>query len=553
MIGEAQRPRAAGGHQHDAHRHGRVHGGAQQVGARRDADGGVLRRARRRRDELHGGPVRDRPRALPAPGDRRLGDLLGTRSTSCGGSSRTTRTSSATSPGPAGTTWARPASAGSRPRTTPRPATSARRTRGCSRTSATSTSPGTGGRQSYYREIVFGLRSDPYLAVLRPERHGRELSATPWAWSDTVGSWSWTGAEGEPVTVEVYSDADEVELLLDGESLGIAPVGEKNRFRAEFEVTYTPGELVAVARTGGEETGRFALRSANGPVGLAAAADREQIRADDEDLAYVTLTLQDAGGTVVAGADREVTVSVEGPGVLAGFGSAAPATEESYLDDVHTTFDGRALAVVRPTGTGTITRDRVGPRLRPGQRDGGRPMTPRWGIVGTGRISATTVGDLHLTENVDLVAVASRTAASAEAFAAEHEVPRCLRRLRRAVRRRGRRRRLPGHADQHARRAGAPGARGRQARARREGLHHHGRRGARARRARRRAGPLPHGGHVDGLQPGDPPAARRGGRRRDRRGPDRPGELRLPARRRTRSSGGPTSAGERCSTGASTR
>ena len=120
---------------------------------------------------------------------------------------------------------------------------------------------------SYYREIVFGLRSDPYLAVLRPERHGRELSATPWAWSDTVGSWSLAGAEGEPVTVEVYSDADEVELLLDGASLGIAPAGEKNRFRAEFEVTYTPGELVAVARTAGEETGRFALRSATGPVG----------------------------------------------------------------------------------------------------------------------------------------------------------------------------------------------------------------------------------------------------------------------------------------------
>ena len=46
---------------------------------------------------------------------------------------------------------------------------------------------------------------------------------------------------------------------------------------------------------------------------------------------------------------------MDGPGVLQGFGSAAPATEESYLDDVHTTFDGRALAVVRPTGAGTIT------------------------------------------------------------------------------------------------------------------------------------------------------------------------------------------------------
>ncbi|MGY1836641.1 Gfo/Idh/MocA family oxidoreductase [Blastococcus sp. SYSU DS0510] len=47
----------------------------------------------------------------------------------------------------------------------------------------------------------------------------------------------------------------------------------------------------------------------------------------------------------------------------------------------------------------------------------------RWGIVGTGGISRTTAGDLHLTENLDLVAVASRTPAGAEAFAAEIEVP----------------------------------------------------------------------------------------------------------------------------------
>jgi hypothetical protein len=208
---------------------------------------------------------------------------------------------------------------------------------------------------SYYREIVFGLRSDPYIAVLRPELHGRELSATPWAWSDTVGSWAWTGSEGRPVTVEVYSDAEEVELLLDGESLGVAPTGEKHRFRTEFDVTYAPGELTAVARTGGEETGRFVLRSATGPVALAAAVDRAEIRADDTDLAHVALTLQDTDGTVALGVDRVVTVTVDGPGVLAGFGSAAPATEESYLDDVHSTFDGRALAVVRPTGTGTIT------------------------------------------------------------------------------------------------------------------------------------------------------------------------------------------------------
>jgi beta-galactosidase len=64
---------------------------------------------------------------------------------------------------------------------------------------------------------------------------------------------------------------------------------------------------------------------------------------------------QDAAGTVALAVDRELTVSIGGPGVLQGLGSAAPSTEESHLDDVHTTFDGRALAVIRPTGPGTVT------------------------------------------------------------------------------------------------------------------------------------------------------------------------------------------------------
>ncbi|WP_029432067.1 glycoside hydrolase family 2 TIM barrel-domain containing protein [Blastococcus sp. URHD0036] len=209
--------------------------------------------------------------------------------------------------------------------------------------------------QSHYREIVFGRRSEPFLAVQRPELSGRALGRTPWSWTDAVGSWSWAGADGTDLLVEVYSDAEEVELLLDGRSLGTAPAGEAHRFRAEFTVAYAPGELTAVARTGGEETGRSTLRTASGPVGLVASADRDAVRADDTDLAFVEIALADAAGTVALGVDRQVRVAVDGPAVLQGLGSGAPVTEESYLDDVHTTFDGRALAVVRPTGAGAVT------------------------------------------------------------------------------------------------------------------------------------------------------------------------------------------------------
>jgi beta-galactosidase len=207
---------------------------------------------------------------------------------------------------------------------------------------------------SYYREIVFGLRTKPYLAVQRPEHHGQTLAPIPWAWSDTVSSWTWPGFEGSPITVEVYGDADEVELMSNGRSLGRRPLGEDHRFRTEFETVYEPGELLAIAYRDGAETGRSTLRSASGPVLLRAEADRPVITTAGGDLAHVTLTLTDADGTLHTAADRVVTVEVSGAGTLAGFGSADPSTEERFDGCARRTYEGRALAVLRPACAGKI-------------------------------------------------------------------------------------------------------------------------------------------------------------------------------------------------------
>jgi beta-galactosidase len=153
----------------------------------------------------------------------------------------------------------------------------------------------------------------------------------------------------------VYSAADEIELLLNGRSLGTAPTGPGHRFRGAFDLPYEAGELVAIASVGGRETARTVLRSLSGPVGLRASADRSVIRADDRDLVYVAIELRDAHGTLATAADVTVQVAVDGPGVLQGLGSARPETEESFLSSSATTFEGRALAIVRPTGPGEIT------------------------------------------------------------------------------------------------------------------------------------------------------------------------------------------------------
>ncbi|CAN7362173.1 DUF4982 domain-containing protein [Paenibacillus sp. LjRoot153] len=208
---------------------------------------------------------------------------------------------------------------------------------------------------SYYREIVFGLRKDPYIAVQRPEHYGKQVIPMMWSWSDSVSSWSWSGYEGKPIKVEVYADAEEVELMVNGVSVGKAAAGEQNRYKAVIDTVYQPGEIVAVAYCGGQETGRMTLHSANGDVTMKVEADRTEISASDSDLSFVMISLVDKEGNLYNTVDRMVSVNLEGTGVLQGFGSANPKSEESFHDTKHTTFDGKALAVVRPTGPGMIT------------------------------------------------------------------------------------------------------------------------------------------------------------------------------------------------------
>ena len=160
---------------------------------------------------------------------------------------------------------------------------------------------------------------------------------------------------------------DEVELLVNGRSLGRRPVGVDHRFRTEFDTAYESGELLVVAYRDGAETGRHTLRSATGPVGLRAEAERSVITANGGDLAYIALTLTDTVGTLHTAADRPVRPDVSGPGVLLGFGSADPSTEERFDATERRTYEGRALSVLRPTGPGKIRLLASAPECNPAE------------------------------------------------------------------------------------------------------------------------------------------------------------------------------------------
>jgi hypothetical protein len=110
-----------------------------------------------------------------------------------------------------------------------------------------------------------------------------------------------------------------------------------------------------VSYADGAETGRFSITSAEPALMLEAHAERTPLRADGTDLAFVELTLTDGAGVVRSGLDRLVTITIDGPATLQALGSGNPITTEAYTSCAHTTYGGRLLAIVRPTGTGSIS------------------------------------------------------------------------------------------------------------------------------------------------------------------------------------------------------
>src|SRR5262249_33651569 len=132
--------------------------------------------------------------------------------------------------------------------------------------------------------------------------------------------WNWAGHEGEKIPVMVYSNADEVELFLNGASLGVQktrttpvalPVGRNvsetltfaSKYRLLWQVPYQPGVLSAVARNHGVEVARDDMSTAGAPARVRLVADRKIIDAGGDDLSFITARIEDAGGHLVPNSD----------------------------------------------------------------------------------------------------------------------------------------------------------------------------------------------------------------------------------------------------------
>jgi beta-galactosidase len=176
--------------------------------------------------------------------------------------------------------------------------------------------------------------------------------------------WNWPGKEGQPIPVMAYTNADEVELFLNGKSLGRKkrfsepveiPVGKNvspdlkflSKYRLEWQVPYAPGDLKAVAYRDGKQCAIDEIHTAGEAARVKVSVDRPSIQADGRDLAFLTVRIEDAKGNLVPGADNLVQFAVSGAGEIAAVDNGNAATFEPFQADHRKAFSGMALLIVR--------------------------------------------------------------------------------------------------------------------------------------------------------------------------------------------------------------
>ena len=158
--------------------------------------------------------------------------------------------------------------------------------------------------------------------------------------------WTPPSATAHEENVEVYSNCEEVELFLNGKSLGLKPLPRDASSR-NWMVPFAPGSLKAVGRNAGHVVASSELRTAANAARIVLAVDSSRLTPNWDDVAYVTATVVDENGVPVPTANALINFNVSGPGKVVAVDSGDNSSHESFQAAERRAFQGSCFAIIR--------------------------------------------------------------------------------------------------------------------------------------------------------------------------------------------------------------
>ena len=202
--------------------------------------------------------------------------------------------------------------------------------------------------QAYWISAAWGQLEKPAITI-QPLNHERKPYKAAWRGSNGIASYAWKNCEGKKGICEVFFKCDQVILYQNGKKIGSKkPKGS----RTVFPLRYISGSLEAVAYDkNGREIARNVLQSTDDSLNLRLEAEEKEVSVND--IVYVNVAVADEKGIVESNHDVKVTIEAQN-GELLAFGSANPCSEEDIHCGEYHTYYGKALAIIKATGAGTM-------------------------------------------------------------------------------------------------------------------------------------------------------------------------------------------------------
>jgi beta-galactosidase len=177
--------------------------------------------------------------------------------------------------------------------------------------------------------------------------------------------WNWPGLVGTPIDVWCYANSEQVELFLNGRSLGVKTMPRAGH--VDWMVPYAPGTLVAKGYTNGKLTAVDRVETTGAPAAIRLSTDFSNLSANGEDTAPVTVSIVDSDGRIVPTAGNLVAFQVSGAGHINGVGNGDPSSHDPDRASQRHAFNGLCMVLVQSGDkSGTIRLTANSPGLRPG-------------------------------------------------------------------------------------------------------------------------------------------------------------------------------------------